>query len=436
MTKRLLLILALIACFILPAGQAAFASCTLSPGQTYDQLVLSTQSANLLAFWPLEETSGTTVNDTSGNAYNGSYSGPTVNATTFLDGNPAPSFDGINDYANVYSAGFASAFNKNEGTVSIWVKMSGAGVWTDGTNRGITHFGADTSNRVRMFRTTTNNQLQFTYTGAGTVKTVSDTSLAGVTSWFLLTETWSKSADQLKAYINGSQVGTTQTGLTTWTGALSNTLTVLGANNTSANFFSGYLAKAAVWKTPLSAAEISALATVTIPDPTCTPTPTNTPTPTYTPTNTPTPTDTPTNTPTATFTPSDTPTPTDTPTNTPLPNDATQTAIFFLTQTATPTFTPSNTFTPTDTFTPSPTFTPSDTPTPSQTPTPSDTAVLIHYWTLPPPEGTGTPGPGQNVAFESTFTAGQASISLLLAVLIFSLIAMFIIWLLIGRRGA
>jgi len=99
---------------------------------------------------------------------------------------------------------------------------------------------------------------------------------------------------------------------------------------------------------------------------------TDTPTPTDTPSDTPTPTDTPSDTPTPTDTPSDTPTPTDTPSDTPTPTDTPS-------DTPTPTDTPSDTPTPTDTpsDTPTPTDTPSDTPTPtdtpSDTPTPTDT---------------------------------------------------------------
>ncbi|PWU23406.1 hypothetical protein C5B42_03175, partial [Candidatus Cerribacteria bacterium 'Amazon FNV 2010 28 9'] len=149
----------------------------------------------------------------------------------------AYSFNGTNNYVNIYSSDLNSAFNPSEGTVVAWAKVSGSGVWTDGTSRYALQLQADANNLIYMRRTTTNNQLQFVYESGGTVNQVLDTSLGGSTGWFQVVITWSKSNNQMKAYINGAQVGSTQTGLGTWVGNLNTgaTRTVIGASDNVVN---------------------------------------------------------------------------------------------------------------------------------------------------------------------------------------------------------
>ena len=125
--------------------------------------------------------------------------------------------------------------------------------------------------------------------------------------------------------------------------------------------------------------------------------------PTFTPTNTFTPSFTATATATRTFTPSFTTTPTPTSTFTPSATPtATATNTFTPTPTATPT--PTNTFTPssTATSTPTATFTPSVTSTPTGTFTPSFTATSTPTVTFTP-SSTATPTP------TNTFTPPQTS---------------------------
>jgi hypothetical protein len=64
-------------------------------------------------------------------------------------------------------------------------------------------------------------------------------------------------------------------------------------------------------------------------------------------------------------------------------------------------------------------------------PTPTPTADIYAYWTLSP---NGTPGPGQDVAFEYKVDAGQVSHTLILVAILFSLWAMFVSYLLFRRK--
>jgi len=71
-----------------------------APPATLDSAILALSP---LGYWRLDETSGTTATDSSGNGRHGTYSGTiTKNATTGADGDPVPNFDGgaiiIGDY--------------------------------------------------------------------------------------------------------------------------------------------------------------------------------------------------------------------------------------------------------------------------------------------------------------------------------------------------
>jgi len=296
--KRLLIALALIACFASRySALPAYADCTATstPTQTYASLVEGTQTAHLIAFWQLDETSGSTAQDSSGNGRIGVYNGPTVNGTTFTDGAAAPTFDGVNDYINVYSTALSTAFNNQELSFLAWFKVNSSSDWTDGVNHRVFQLQASTSYLARFMKSNT-NQFEGRYTTGATAKVVQFTLSA--TTWTQVALTVSKSADQLKVYLNGTQQGSTQTSLGTWSGALDTTQSVIGASGTTpSQVWDGAIAKVAVWDTPLTSSEISALSSspsaTPTPVATCTPSPTQTPSATLTPSNTPTPTITP-----------------------------------------------------------------------------------------------------------------------------------------------
>ena len=148
--------------------------------------------------------------------------------------------------------------NKQEGTLFIWYKPE-SGVLSDGITRNLFAIAADAGgNFIWMRKMGSADTFNLTYRAATTDKSVTFTNaLAG---WNNLALTWSKAADEMKAYLNGVQVGSTQTGLGTWSGALFSTLCTVGAQTTTPTFiWSGWLAHAAVWNTPLTPTQISSL---------------------------------------------------------------------------------------------------------------------------------------------------------------------------------
>lgn len=217
-----------------------------------------------IAYWPMAEASGATVAlDASGNSRTGAYTAVTLGQTGIGDGRTSPSFDGSTSYNNVYTASLAAAFSGAEGSFSIWAKVSGSGVWTDGVTRRIILFQVDASNRVGINKAVANNEVDILYVAGGTSKSAGVTSFSP-TGWSHFGLTWSAGGNAVKFYLNGAQSGATLTGLGVFAGALSTTQTIIGSLTTgaAAQVWSGMLAHAAIWNSALSATQMLALATV------------------------------------------------------------------------------------------------------------------------------------------------------------------------------
>lgn len=208
----------------------------------------------LLAEWRFDDGSGAVLRDSSGNGYHGALPGG-ANTPTWAGG--GLSFDGSNDYANLYSAGLAAAFSGQEVTIEVVARVSGAGVWTDGTQRHLFEFQVGPTDLVRARRPlTTNNTVSLLYNAGGTLKVVNATVSLTDAVYYALTA--SKSADQMRAYLSGAQVGSTQTALGTFTGSLNSATTVAGAAGaTGAAPWSGSIHYLIVRSAALSAAQIA-----------------------------------------------------------------------------------------------------------------------------------------------------------------------------------
>lgn len=216
-----------------------------------------------IAYWPMDESSGAVAFDRSGNSRNGAYTGVALGATGIGDGRTSASFDGTTSYNNVFGASLAAAFNNQEGTAIVWIKASASGIWTDGVNRRFLRFAVDANNQVVFNKSSSNNNTDILYVAGSVTKGVTVSTFGGSTAWNCIGITWSKSADQVKAYGNGVQVSATTTGLGVWAGSIAATTTLIGAFvTTPTNVWSGSLAHCAIWNRALSAAEMLAAATV------------------------------------------------------------------------------------------------------------------------------------------------------------------------------
>ncbi len=226
----------------------------------YTNKVKSTATENLIAYWPLADQGGTVIADESGNGRVGAYTAVTLNATGINDGRTATGFDASTSKANVFSSPLATAFNGLEGALMLWAQVNSAGTWTDATQRRLLRLLTTGTSAISIVKSTSSNQLNTSYNANGTTESVNVTSFSP-TTWFHVALTWSKAADEYKAYINGAQTGSTQTTLGTWANTVN--FTMIGASSaTPTEVWDGRLAHVAVWTTTLSAAQILALASL------------------------------------------------------------------------------------------------------------------------------------------------------------------------------
>ena len=228
-------------------------------GSGYYRKVLRTRGDALIAYWPMWEAGGSIVQDRSPEYNNGTYTGVTLGQAGIGDGRTCPLFDGSSDYADIYSAGLNGDFNGQLVTIAAWAKLYNAAAWTDGVRREVIYLGVDASNYIEVCKNSTSNNVAFVYYAGGTAKQIGHTT--SDTNWFHLVLTVTRAGDAMKAYVNGSQTGSTQTGLGTWAGSLSSSNTLIGAQNKSPGaVWNGWIAHIALWAATLSDVEIAYLA--------------------------------------------------------------------------------------------------------------------------------------------------------------------------------
>lgn len=211
-----------------------------------------------IAYWPLAEASGTAAVNygTLGTDANGAYTGVDLANAIGPDGvNSAPYFDGTNDYVNVLTNAFKGAIAPAIGTIMVWIKRPADPGWNASDADYFVEFRFSSSSYViRIYKS--NATIVFRYQSGATVVTLSATESS--TDWLHLALTWTVAGNELKAYRNGSQLGTTKTGLVAPTGDLS--LATIGALDLNPNNpWLGHLAHVAVWTSVLTAAQIADL---------------------------------------------------------------------------------------------------------------------------------------------------------------------------------
>ena len=218
-------------------------------------------SYNPIAYWPLNELAGATaVNYGSiGAAGNGTYTGVDLAQIAAPGGGLAPLWSGA-DICNIYSAALNAAFNGQLGSMSIWWKVLNAGVWTDATNRIMFMLSPDGANKVSLDKPATDNTVDTLYVAGGTPAVGLGTTAYNNTNWNCSTCTFSKVANAVIFYVNGTPVATSVI-LGTYVGALSAVRCSIGALTPAAPVapWSGYLAQCAVWNSVLTPAQVTSI---------------------------------------------------------------------------------------------------------------------------------------------------------------------------------
>ena len=234
---------------------------TIGAVQTYMDKVVG---LGPIAYWPLNEGSGTTAACLINPAQNGTATGVTwANDVTGGFGTPAPYFDGANDYVDIFTAAFDAAFNGATGSMFIWCKVNAAGVWTDGADRMSMKLYDDANNSYHVRKTAANDRVLSRGEAGNGVIEIAHTPFSD-TDWFHMGCTWSDGAndDEFKFYVGGTQRGATSAALNAWNGlGLDNANTLIGANTTvPALVWHGWLAHPVAFDYVVSDAAILGLA--------------------------------------------------------------------------------------------------------------------------------------------------------------------------------
>jgi len=137
--------------------------------------------------------------DSSGNAFNGSYSGTTPGIAS-PTGTLARRLDALNDGAVYYGAGIDAAWSWSAYTLLMFGRINSAGVWSDATTRyGVRVVNAALSSIGQIVKHTTANQLQFQIT-AGGVNAQNVVDLGGTLDWFAAAVSFSDANDRMRSY--------------------------------------------------------------------------------------------------------------------------------------------------------------------------------------------------------------------------------------------
>ena len=173
--------------------------------------------------------------------------GGTANRNTFsnlysLD------YDGVDDYVNLSSA--VGVVSVSRGTFSAWVKLE-----TTSINAPVFKYYVNSNNQITIIYLHSSNQIKFMYKAAGTNTQVQAATVIEGAGYAHVAMTWDVSSNQLKAYLNGQQFGTTQTTFGTWSGTA--TVLHLGHNALSgSDFWKGNIDEFAIFNRAKTNAEI------------------------------------------------------------------------------------------------------------------------------------------------------------------------------------
>lgn len=226
-------------------------------GKTYAQRILALSP---YAYWPLDDAAGATA---AREVVNGWTTTDCDNVTFGVEGigggqTAARIGEAGGDGFRASAAAMTATFPADEGTFMVWIKLSAA-VWIDGKSHSLlTCTSTDATANFYIEKRTGNNTMRYHRRGGNA--TVAQEFTESRTNWMLFAQTWSVSGNALKGYINGVQVGTTQTNVLAWGAAVLNGIWLL--RNDSGGGLGGDAAHVALFSRALTTDELLGLATL------------------------------------------------------------------------------------------------------------------------------------------------------------------------------
>lgn len=163
--------------------------------------------------------SGTVIPAAVDSDHNGTIGGAwdLQNGVGPVAGTLAPYLDGASDYGNII--GIAGDFNGAIGSAFIFWRLTAAGDWSDGVLRELFNHKVNNNNWIRIYKHGTLGLYVYAAIG-GVAKQINLGIPADTTAWFMAGVSWQDSANgnAVKGFLNGAQVGSTQTGFGAWSG--------------------------------------------------------------------------------------------------------------------------------------------------------------------------------------------------------------------------
>jgi hypothetical protein len=215
---------------------------------------LSTEPDDLIAYWPLWEASGEVMaEDISGHDCHGVYTGVTLGQPGIGDGKTSALFDGATSFVNIYTTELNALFDGDELTMLIWNKHASEAAWSDGIFRRMINIEGDGDGEASINKSSTASLMQATLEATGSSNITKSSGGIYFVPNILVA---SKSGNYFRYYRSGLLVGQVAYPAGAWAADLNDTNCAIGARNlTPTQLYSGYLAHAAIWRTPLSDAQ-------------------------------------------------------------------------------------------------------------------------------------------------------------------------------------
>lgn len=192
---------------------------------------------------PMWVGAGNRALDLSGHGNHGAITGAVrVNGDLYFDGNDYINIDESNNDINTTAGTIVSVFTPSD--------------WGDASAAVLISYRVDGNNNIEFYHEDWDSLIRLKYKAGGIAKEATNTLIKNILYHAVLT--WDKTADEVKGYIDGSQIGATLNGLGNWAGSI--TIGKIGAARTPAqNFYEGSKKSTIIFPTALSAAQVKFL---------------------------------------------------------------------------------------------------------------------------------------------------------------------------------
>jgi len=208
-------------------------------------------TTNLIGYWPLNETSGVTAYDASGNNYDGTYTGTTTSSSTpnvNIRNAASRNFDGVDDHVEINAVALDLS---NTFTMSAWVKVptpSGGDEWL------LLSWGENvTGKRRSLWIQNTTGYLHF----SGYNADVTSTTVVGDDAWHHVAATVT-AGNLVKLYVDGIEVSSGTPSLASYTYGG----TFIGTSEVATEYTQGLIDDVRIYSSVLVPADIKGLASL------------------------------------------------------------------------------------------------------------------------------------------------------------------------------